>query len=143
MGRAKTTKQKAPSLPAFPSGTAWEFTITGAPRTKKNKQRIFRRRDGTPFIANGATAAGWAQSAIGQLKSQWHRPGGIDQPVTVRALIYRDRATGDAVGYYQAIGDALQEAWVLRDDESIADWDGSRRLKDKQNPRIVVVVTCL
>jgi hypothetical protein len=136
-------KPKCPALRTFPAGTAWELTILGPPRTKKTHQRIAKRADGSRFIMSAAVTLDWAESAIAQLRAHWHRPGGIDQPVTVRALIYRDKAQGDACGFYQAIGDALQNAWVLTDDKWIDDWDGSRRLKDAANPRVVVTVTTL
>lgn len=77
----------------------------------------------------------------------------IDEPVNVRALIYRERDDGDAVNYYQAIGDFLQAArltrpkrngaGILSDDRLIRCWDGSRLLKDPKNPRIQVEITVL
>ena len=139
----RPSKPKPPALPLFPAGTQWQFTILGAPRTKKTHQRIARKADGTPFIIGAKTSVGWEQSAIAQLRSQWHRPGAINQPVCVRALFYRERATGDATNFYQAVGDALQESWVLMNDSLIEHWDGSRLRKDAANPRVVVDVVTL
>jgi Holliday junction resolvase RusA-like endonuclease len=64
-------------------------------------------------------------------------------PVSVEAAVYRERDTGDAVGYYQAVGDMLQAAGILKDDRQIEDWDGSRRLKDAANPRVEIFITVL
>lgn len=65
----------------------------------------------------------------------------IQQPVNCRALIYRDANRGDAVGYYQALADALEDARIVHDDVLIVSWDGSRLLKDAKNPRIEVTLT--
>jgi Holliday junction resolvase RusA-like endonuclease len=141
MSRRQPKKPKPPALDLQPIGERWRFEILGPPRTKKTSQRIARKRDGTPFIMSASFTKDWADSAIRQLRQQWHRAGAINQPVTVRAGIFRDRATGDANGYYQAIGDALQNAGVIMNDSLIAHWDGSRRLKDAANPRVVIYLT--
>jgi hypothetical protein len=67
----------------------------------------------------------------------------IDSPVNCRALIYRDALRGDAVGFYQAIGDLLQLAGVVTDDKYIVSWDGSRLLKDPVRPRVELELTRL
>lgn len=67
----------------------------------------------------------------------------IDIPVNVAAIFYRDAETGDAVGYYQGLADALQTAEILVDDKLIVQWDGSRMMKDARNPRIEVKITTL
>lgn len=67
----------------------------------------------------------------------------IQQPVNCRALIYRDANRGDAVGYYQALADALEEAGIVENDRLIVSWDGSRLLKDAANPRIEVTLTAV
>ena len=64
----------------------------------------------------------------------------IAQPVNCRALIYRDALRGDAVGYYQALADALEEAGIIENDRLVVSWDGSRLLKDADNPRIEVTL---
>jgi len=67
----------------------------------------------------------------------------IAMPVNAAALFYRDALTGDAVGYYQGLADALEEAGILIDDKFIVQWDGSRLLKDRENPRIELTITTL
>ena len=65
----------------------------------------------------------------------------IDFAVNCRAWIYREALRGDAVGFYQAIGDALQHYSILDDDKRIVSWDGSRLLKDAERPRVEIVLT--
>lgn len=75
----------------------------------------------------------------------------IKQPVSVEALFYRDRESGDLTGYMQALADFMQETKILpsgkvgrrgvgiiTDDKLIVSWDGSRLRKDAVKPRIEV-----
>jgi hypothetical protein len=64
----------------------------------------------------------------------------ICSAVNCRAIFYRDAERGDAVGYYQALADALEEAGIVKNDRLIVSWDGSRLSKDAANPRIEVVL---
>ena len=64
-------------------------------------------------------------------------------PVNCRALIYRDALRGDAVGFYQAVGDLLQLAGVVVNDKYLVSWDGSRLLKDSARPRVELELTTL
>lgn len=70
-------------------------------------------------------------------------PRSVTAPVNCAALIYREALTGDAVGYYQALADALEEAGIVENDRLIVSWDGSRLLKDAANPRIEVTLTAV
>lgn len=82
----------------------------------------------------------------------------IREPVNCMAIFYRQKNIGDAVGFYQALADLLEicqdckqkkrkcqcyqfGARVLDDDKWIVSWDGSRLSKDKDNPRIEVLLT--
>lgn len=125
------------------------FTITGTPRTKKNHGQM----------VPGVSKAGKAFTRIvpSEAYRKWHREakpqlqvlklvGGIvaiDTPMNVAAIFYRDAETGDAVGYYQGLADALQDAQIITDDKWIVQWDGSRIKKDALNPRIEVTITPL
>lgn len=62
----------------------------------------------------------------------------IDYPINCRAFIYRHAAIGDAVGYYQAVGDLLELAGAVANDKWIVSWDGSRLLKDPGRPRVEI-----
>src|ERR1017187_7823878 len=77
-----------------------------------------------------------------------HRPGaGSIFPLTIGvnvcALIYRARAVGDLDNYLHAVGDALQKAGVLANDKQIEGWDHSRKLIDRECPRVEIEITPL
>jgi hypothetical protein len=84
-----------------------------------------------------------AQLWLLEARSSWQRAnkawGAIfTTPVNCCAIFYRETRTGDAVGYYQALADALEEARIVENDKLIVSWDGSRLEKDKINPRVEV-----
>jgi hypothetical protein len=129
------------------------LVILGVPMTKKTSQQIATRRDGSPFIVSAQHHKKWAEVAAHQLRAQWGNRPPIEGMVHVRALIYRVRATGDLVGFKQAIGDVLEapgprakpatqrrKASVIKNDVQIDSWDGTRRLKDKDNPRVEIEI---
>ena len=120
-----------------------KLVILGAPRTKKTHQRIIKV-NGKPRIIPAAANKLWAEKAIWQLKSAWaqmRQQVPLDCNVNVRALFYREANVGDAVGYYQALADALEAAGVVENDRQVVSWDGSRLLKDNKNPRIELELT--
>lgn len=142
---------------------SWLAVISGPPRTKKTSQQIVRnKRTGKQFIVSGSANKDWETAAVEQLAAQIQATKIVqvkrkkklvdahvvfDGPVRVRALFYRDRDIGDATGFYQALADALEAKYVggrwvgvLANDRQIADWDGSRRLIDRENPRVEVEV---
>jgi len=145
------------------------FVIEGPPRTAKNSQQIARTRRGTPFVTKGHVARDWQRDAVRQLTKQYpqqvagtkletgavcikvDRKRGIvtwfynvvTAPVNLRALIYRDKRTGDTVGYLQAICDALEAAHVIANDKQIETFDGSRPLVDRERPRVEIELTPL
>lgn len=134
-----------------------------APATKKNSATIVRAHGsrGIPILLpseqyqaweQGALAAfegarmiegAWAKKANGKRQRvyRWLPWPAIDYPVNCRALIYRQANVGDAVGYYQAIGDWLQKAGAVVNDKWIVSWDGTRLRKDSQAPRIEIELT--
>lgn len=67
----------------------------------------------------------------------------ITYPVNCAALIYREKNLGDAVGFYQAIADTLEKLGIVKNDKHIVSWDGSRLLKDADNPRVEVTLTAI
>lgn len=122
------------------------------PRTKKNHAQLIPNLK-RPLLVPSAPYREWERAAIRTFvkaglcrkaadgkRLLWHQPA-ISQPVNCRALIFRDRLTGDAVGFYQAIGDLLELAGVVENDRYIVSWDGTRLLKDKERPRVEVVLT--
>lgn len=120
------------------------FTIPGAPRTKKNHSVIVKdRKTGTPRVIPSKQFRDWddaAQLHLAVIRSS-SNAGTIQRPVNCMAIFYRDRDVGDAVNYYQALADALEDARIVHDDYLIVSWDGSRLLKDTDNPRIEVTLT--
>ena len=114
------------------------LTILGAPRTKKNHGQRLRMGTRTLNLPSKAFLA-WQTVAMLQLR----RVGGlppIAYPVNLRATFYRDALRGDAVGFYQALADVLEEAGVVQNDRWIVSWDGSRLEKDAKRPRVELVL---
>ena len=104
------------------------LTVTGAPRTKKNSGRIDTRR-GYPIIFPSKAWEKWLKTAVivsGSPDSPLSFHSEIAYPVNCRAIFYRDRRIGDAVGYYQGLADLLEKRGVVKDDKWIVSWDGSR-----------------
>lgn len=116
------------------------FTVLGAPRTKKTSNRLVPgrgRKAGRKLVLPSAAWVRWVETAVFPVKVA-RLP---DQPYSCRALFYRDRLTGDACGYYQGLADALEKWGVLSDDRFLVDWDGSRLLLDRKNPRVEITLT--
>jgi Holliday junction resolvase RusA-like endonuclease len=113
-----------------------KLVILGAPVTKKTSQQIIRNKAGRSFIIPAARTRSWQKSAAIKILEQTRYVFTV--PVNCRAMIYRVRQVGDAVNYYQAIADALEEAGVVVNDRLIVSWDGSRMLHDKFNPRVEI-----
>src|SRR4051812_27867476 len=102
------------------AGRQMIFTIIGAPRTKKNSSRIFQnKRTGARFIMPSKCANDWTARAVGQLTEQRADALELACPLNLRAMVYRDRNSGDLVNYLQAICDALQESGAVTDDKWI------------------------
>ena len=115
----------------------WRFTIgNAAPRTKKNSSIMVTK--GKPRILPSKAFSAWNRIAQVELARARAALNGlpIAVNVNVRAWFYRDADRGDAVGYYQALADALEEGRILTNDVLVVSWDGSRLLKDAANPRI-------
>lgn len=120
----------------------FKMTILGPPRTKKTSNRIVTRKsDGRQFVLPSAANESWTKNAVRQLLA--HGKPKLAEPVNLCALIYRDALRGDTIGYLQAICDALERAGVVVNDKWIVSFDGSRPLKDKNNPRVEIELTPL
>lgn len=124
------------------NGMTHTFTILGAPRTKKNHGRVVQRGRRKFHIQSEAhetwhTEAMWRLAEI-RIANQAFP---LSVPVDVKAIFYRDRATGDFTGYAQALGDLLQDARIIENDRLIRSWDGSYLSRDPENPRIEITIT--
>lgn len=118
----------------------WRIVIPGPPRTKKNHGRIIRAGGRVRMIPS-APFEEWNKTA--QIYLRMARIQTITQPVNCCAMFYREKSIGDAVGFFQALADALEEAGIVENDRLIVSWDGSRMRKDAKNPRIEVTLTLL
>jgi len=118
------------------------LTLPGAPRTKKNRGKIWKAGKRT-IIMPAQPWMDWRDSLVRwQVETRFHPTHlGFDYDLNCCALFYRDARRGDAVGYYQGLADVLEELCVVYNDRAITQWDGSRMLVDKANPRVELVLT--
>jgi Holliday junction resolvase RusA-like endonuclease len=123
------------------------FVVPGRPRTKKNSSRVVRNGGFTRVLPSAAHEA-WYSAArlafdadVRAMKAAERIP--VGRPVRVSATFFRDRNTGDLVGYQQALADFLEGQGVLVDDKWITSWDGTRLDKDADRPRIEVALEVL
>ena len=117
------------------------YTLLGAPRTKKNSQRIFKGRGGQPFLVPSAAYAQYEKDCLRQLHPP-SRP--LAGPVNVRCLYYMPtRRRVDLTNLLEATDDILVKAGVIADDCAavVAAHDGSRVLLDRQRPRVEIEIT--
>lgn len=121
-----------------------KFTIYSAPRTKKNHG--WRTKQGHHMPSKAWLK--WRDSC------RFSRP--LPSPplavhMNCKATFYLDARRGDAVGYYQGLGDLLESWMVVLNDKYIVSWDGSSVGRsvggvwdyrtDKENPRVEVELT--
>ncbi len=123
-----------------------QFVLLGAPRTKKNHGRVIVRGD-RRFHVQSEAHEKWHDEAMVRLvtlRATWlaaRIPLPIAEPVHVQAMFWRDRRSGDLVGFQQALGDLLQDAGIIADDKLIESWDGTRlNTKVALTPRIEVEI---
>ena len=117
--------------------------LTGAPRTKKNSQRIIRIGRGSRIMPSQAYMDYAAECAL-QLLAQRATNAGIDYPVNVACVYFMPtRRKVDLVNLLEATCDILKDNFVVVDDNCnvIAAHDGSRVEYDKQNPRVEITIT--
>lgn len=114
------------------------IVLDGAPRTKKNSQRILRV-GGRRIVAPSRQFKAFEEACLWQLRSWRAEP--IDGLVACAATFYRDRAVGDLNNFTAAIADILEKAGVLTNDRLIRSWDGSRLEVDRARPRVEVLLS--
>jgi hypothetical protein len=141
------------------------FTIPGAPTTKKNRAQIIPSESGQGAILVPnekyrqwrRRAIKWKQVILTTARDAGYTPP-IEAHLSCRALFYRPmETTGDFDGYIAGLGDFLEPEWVdpvkdtitrpgvglIENDRQIRDWDGTRLLIDRENPRIEVELAIL
>lgn len=115
------------------------LTLYGAPRTKKTSNQLQRFGGRLKVVPSKAWMA-WRDKVkeSGDVEP-WMRLR--DQPYNCYALFYRDANRGDAVGFYTALADLLEELEVVSNDRLIVSWDGSRLLVDVTQPRVEITLS--
>ena len=139
-------------------GESISFVLPVTPRTKKNSRKHIKRRSKSgkvitvPLPSDAyskmeAEIVAWANDIPGNLLVGcvvWCACElELAQPLNCAAIFYREKNIGDAVGYYQALADALESSGIVSDDKWITQWDGSRLAKDATRSRIEVTLTAI
>ena len=113
-------------------GESITFVLPVTPRTKKNSRVHAKVRGRTVPLPSEAykkmarDVSAWAQEKV--VKGRWACWLDLQQFLNCEATFYRDANRGDAVGYYQALADALESAGVLRHENDPGfDSSGARR----------------
>ena len=120
------------------------YVIPLVPISKKNSQRIARRKDGKPFIRPSEAYCRYEETAVWYLKPRPTKP--ICEPMNVQCVFYMPtHRLCDKSNLEEAAHDVLVLAGILADDnrDIIATTDGSIVLYDKENPRTEITITPL
>ncbi len=120
----------------------YQFTIYGAPRTKKNSQVLARPGKGRPIPLPSKAWKKWLDTC------EVYAPPGValpdaltGRPLNCAARFFLQRRTGDAVGYYQGLADLLEKKGLVENDKWIVTWRGTDLYYDKRQPRVEVELT--
>lgn len=122
--------------PVLPPDGGVRLVLYGPPRTKKNHGQRRMIGDQLKTLASEAWYA-WVDALrrTAQLPPPgWSGP--LTGPVNCAAVFYRDRASGDLVGYQQGLADVLEKLGAIENDAQIQGWDGSRLAVDTACPRV-------
>ena len=120
--------------------TTISFTIPGAPVTKKNSQRIARRKDGRPFVLQGKNFLAYQAACEAYIPRPWAM---LEGPYNLRCVYYMPtRRRVDLVNLLEATCDILVHYGMLKDDNSgvVVSHDGSRVRWDKEHPRVEITM---
>lgn len=97
-----------------------------------------------PRIAPSQAYRKYERIAVPQMRAAWRRTGHtepLDGPCAIEAIYYLGgRQRPDLHGLFEATGDLLMEAGVIKSDYWVTSWDGSRRLRDTERPRVELVI---
>jgi Holliday junction resolvase RusA-like endonuclease len=117
------------------------YEIPGNPVTKKNSQRIIRRKTGGTMILPSAAYEAYRNTALYFLQPAPPRP--ISKPVNICCIYYmQTRRRVDLSNLVAATHDILVYAGIIADDnrDIVAGMDGSRVLYDKDRPRVEIYI---
>lgn len=118
------------------------ITLKGDPRTKKNSQRIYTRRDGKPFVAPSGAFRAYSSACAIQISPQLR--GRFEGRYNVKCVYFmKTHRRVDLNNLLEATTDILVHANVLADDNAniVAGHDGSRVRYDPNNPRVEIVIS--
>ena len=113
-----------------------KFVIPGTIRSKKNSKRIIRAGKFPKLLPSKAYVR-WEESFQQELfvQTMKKRVKATDKPVEVSATFYFKGPEPDLSGCMESLGDAC-EGILWLDDKQIVSWDGSRKERDRKNPRV-------
>ena len=113
-----------------------EFRIPGTIRSKKNSKRIVRAGRFPKLLPSKAYLR-WEAAFRQELQLLCNLRGikHTNKPIWVTATFYYKGRRPDLSGCMESLGDAC-EGILWLDDGQIVSWDGTRRVHDKQNPRV-------
>ena len=123
-----------------------QFALTTTPITKKNSSQIvMNQKTGRPYIIPSKAYKNF-EKTVGWMIPSEYRNLLIDYPVNVQCVYYMPtRRKVDLVNLQEATLDVLVKYGVLADDNSdiVISMDGSRVLRDKDNPRTEIIIDSL
>ena len=126
------------------------YTVKGAPRTKKNHQRIVGGKDKCPvcrkpkkqWIVQSTAHDKYADLASWQLRPRPRQP--IDFPINIKYLFYLDAdRIVDDLNLSACMDDLLIANGIIKDDNRriVKGHDGTRSYVDRDNPRTEIYIT--
>lgn len=123
----------------------YTFLLDRAPLTKKTHQKIgLNRKTGKRFVMSADGQAAYQKFAAGVLQVQAYNQKlrqPIEIPVWVEAIFWLDADRGsDLTNLEQMLGDCLQAAGIIANDNLIHSWDGSRKGISYPRPRTEIIV---
>ncbi len=127
-----------------------KYVIKGAPRTKKNHQKIAGGKEKCPlchkpskqWIVQGVAHDKYAELAGWQLKPRPVKP--IDVPINIKYLFYLDAdRIVDDLNLAACADDLLIQNKIIADDNRriVRGHDGTRSYVDRDNPRTEIYIT--
>lgn len=121
-----------------------QIVLPGSIRSKKNSKipTIIggKKKPRRAIILPSKAYQTWEKAALSEVKAQYPHLEPIISDVHVRAIAYIRGGLPDLSGMTESVGDCLEKAGVIQNDKQIKSWDGSRVLRDKDNPRTEVEI---
>ena len=126
------------------------YVIKGAPRTKKNHQKIAGGKEKCPvchkprkqWIVQGVAHDEYAELASWQLRPRPLKP--IDFPIQIKYLFFLDAdRVVDDLNLCACVDDLLVKNGIIADDNRriVQSHDGTRSFIDRENPRTEIYIT--